>query len=213
MLCSKEIAMTKRKIYCKYTKRILDLILSLVLIVFLLLPMFIIAVVIRADSSGGAVFKQKRIGRGGRIFVCYKFRTMYTCAPHNCAAASLEHPEAYITRVGRLLRRSSLDELPQLFNVLRGDMSLIGPRPLICEEEGMHRQRESVGVYMLRPGITGMAQIQGRNLLSDEEKLMGDTYYLKNVGFSLDLRILLRTVLKVISGEGVGIRGEGRIKK
>lgn len=192
-----------KRIYCRYIKRGLDLLLSLLLILLLLLPMLIIAVAIRCDSDGGALFKQKRRGRCGREFVCYKFRTMYKNAPRDMPASKGYDRSRYVTRVGRLLRRSSLDELPQLFNVLRGDMSLIGPRPLICEEAEMHRQRLEQGIYRLRPGITGMAQISGRNLLCDEDKLMGDRFYLENVRIGLDLKILLGTLWKVITGEGI----------
>ena len=200
----------EEKIYCRYIKRILDIILSFALLFFLLLPMFIIAVAIRADSEGNAIFKQKRLGRGGKAFICYKFRSMYIGAPPNMPAARLCDGEKYVTRVGRLLRRTSLDELPQLFNVLKGDMSLIGPRPLICEEEEIHRRRMDGGVYRLRPGITGMSQISGRNLLCDEEKLKGDLYYLENIKIWLDIKILFRTFFKVADGEGVRAQEQRR---
>ncbi len=193
----------EKSIYCRYTKRLLDIVLSFLLLFFLLLPMLFIAVAIRVDSRGNAIFKQKRMGRGGRIFVCYKFRSMYIDAPDRMPASKLCDGRKYVTRVGRLLRRTSLDELPQLFNVLKGDMSLIGPRPLICEEEEIHKRRMDGGVYSLRPGITGMSQINGRNLLCDEEKLRGDMYYLQNIRMWLDVKILFRTLFKVADGEGV----------
>lgn len=193
----------EQRIYCRYIKRILDLVLSFFLLLFLLLPMLVIAVAIRSDSCGSAIFKQKRMGRGGRIFVCYKFRTMYVNAPAHKSAAEFSDSQRYVTRVGGFLRRSSLDELPQLLNVLKGDMSLIGPRPLICEEKEIHKRRMDGGIYALRPGITGMSQISGRNLLCDEDKLLGDAYYLENVRIWLDIKILLKTFWKVIKGEGV----------
>lgn len=191
------------KIYCRYVKRVLDVFFSVWLITLLLLPMFIISVIIRADSSGNAIFKQKRLGRGGKTFVCYKFRTMYKYAPSTKSAAELSDRDRYITRVGKILRRTSLDEIPQLFNVLKGEMSLVGPRPLICEEKDIHKRRMEQGVYSLRPGITGMAQINGRNLLCDEEKLKSDSYYLQNVRIGLDARILFRTFFKVAKGDGI----------
>lgn len=200
----------EERIYCRYIKRILDVVLSFLLIFFLLLPMFIIAVAIRADSCGNAIFKQKRLGRGGKVFVCYKFRSMYITAPPDMPASKLCDGQKYITRVGRFLRRSSLDELPQLFNVLKGDMSLIGPRPLICEEEELHRRRMDGGIYRLRPGITGMSQINGRNLLCDEEKLRGDMYYLENIKLRLDIKILFRTFFKVAQGEGIQSAEQGK---
>lgn len=193
----------RKKIYCQYVKRALDIVFSIALIILLLLPMFLIAVIIRCDSEGNAIFRQRRVGRGGKIFTCYKFRTMYTDAPRDRAAADFKDIDRYITRTGRFLRRSSLDELPQLFNVFLGQMSLIGPRPLICEEGDMHRRRMEEGVYTLRPGITGVSQVSGRNMLGDEDKLTGDVYYLENVRLLLDVKILLRTLIKVFSGEGV----------
>lgn len=200
---SKRKKTCEEKIYCRYVKRTLDIILSFSLLTFLLLPMLLISVIIRADSEGAAIFKQKRFGRGGKAFICYKFRTMYKYAPPTKSAAELLDRDKYITRVGRFLRRTSLDELPQLFNVLKGEMSLVGPRPLICEEEEIHRKRMEQGVYSLRPGITGMAQISGRNLLGDDEKLAGDSYYLQNIKMGLDIKIIFRTLFKVAKGEGV----------
>ena len=196
----------EEKIYCRYIKRVLDVVLSSFLLIFLLLPMLAIAVVIRAETPGNAIFKQHRVGREGKEFVCYKFRTMYKSAPPALSAAELVDRDKYITRVGRILRRTSLDELPQLFNVLKGEMSLVGPRPLICEEREIHRKRFERGVYSLRPGITGMAQISGRNLLGDDEKLAGDSYYLQNIKMTLDAKIIFRTFFKVAKGEGVNSR-------
>jgi O-antigen biosynthesis protein WbqP len=191
-------------VYCRYIKRALDIFLSAILIFFLLLPMLVIALAVMAESSGGAIFRQKRRGRGGAEFTCYKFRTMYTYAPGNMPASSFSDHKKYVTGVGNFLRRSSLDELPQLFNVLRGDMSIVGPRPLICEEEKMHEGRLRNGVYSIRPGITGLAQINGRNSLCDEEKLEQDSIYLSDIRLGLDAKILFSTLKKVIRHEGVG---------
>ena len=192
----------EERVYCRYIKRMLDILLSGILLLFLMLPILIICVIIRLDSSGAAIFKQVRLGRRGVPFVCYKFRTMYIYAPTNMSA-TFEGRYRYITRVGKFLRRSSLDEIPQLFNVFKGDMSLVGPRPLISDEKKVHEGRMSKGVYSLRPGITGMAQISGRNLIGDEEKLKKDTYYLKNVKIWLDMKIILKTIAKVFKGEGI----------
>lgn len=203
----------EERIYCKYIKRILDALFSFLLLFFLLLPLFVICVIIRIDSPGKAIFKQKRIGRGGKPFVCYKLRTMYKNAPPTIPASAPEEQSKYITRVGRFLRRSSLDELPQLFNVLKGDMSLVGPRPLILEESGIHEGRMNEGVYKLRPGITGMAQIDGRNRLDDGEKLKRDAYYLQNIKMRLDAKIIFNTALKVIRGEGVDADRDRQISR
>lgn len=190
-------------IYCRYVKRALDIFLSAILISFLSLPMLIIAMAVMAESRGGAIFRQRRLGREGKEFVCYKFRTMYSHAPKNLSAAAFKDSWRYVTRVGGLLRRSSLDELPQLFNVLKGNMSLVGPRPLICEEAVMHDGRMKSGVYSLRPGITGLAQVNGRNALCDEEKLRQDGLYLRELGIGLDAKIIISTLKKVLTREGV----------
>ena len=189
--------------YCKYVKRILDIIFSTLLIALLSPVMVIIGVAIRVESSGGAIFKQKRVGQNKKAFVCLKFRTMRIDAPQNVPASKLLDSQKYITRVGRLLRRSSLDELPQLFNVLKGDMSLVGPRPLIFEEAEMHKKRESEGIYALRPGLTGLAQIKGRNLLLDCEKIENDKFYLENIKIRLDARIVFLTLGCVFVGKGI----------
>lgn len=190
-------------IYRRYVKRMLDIIFSTMLIVLLLPLMVIIGALIRIDSSGGAIFKQKRMGRNAKEFTCYKFRTMQKEAPHGIPAKDLADPERYVTRVGRFLRRSSLDELPQLFNVFLGNMSIVGPRPLICEEKEIHRLRGEAGIYTLRPGITGLAQINGRNLLCDSEKIENDRIYLDNLKIRLDAKILFLTLGCVIGGKGI----------
>ena len=195
--------MNAKRIYCKYVKRVLDIFFSIILIVFSFPIMIIIGAAVRIDSSGGAIFKQKRMGKDGKIFVCYKFRTMYIDTPCNIPAKSFVGSDKYVTRVGAFLRRSSLDELPQLFNVLLGDMSIVGPRPLICEEEEMHHIRKSAGIYALRPGLTGLAQVKGRNLLCDSEKLENDKVYLDSVKLRLDIKIVFMTIGCVIGGKGI----------
>lgn len=192
----------KRRIYA-VAKRLGDVIFSLALLFLLALPMLLIAILIRLTSKGGAIFKQKRVGRGGRLFTCYKFRTMYIYAPPNRPTASFPDSQKYITPIGRLLRRSSLDELPQLLNVLIGDMSLVGPRPLIVDETELHRIRERCGVYSIRPGITGLAQIRGRDMLTDSDKARFDVRYVRNMSALQDMRILLTTLLRAANGSGV----------
>lgn len=195
-------------IYCKYVKRFLDIFFSVILIIFLLPLMLIISLAIVLETKGGAIFKQNRMGRNGKIFVCYKFRTMKRDAPHSIPAKELADPDKYVTAIGKLLRRSSLDELPQLFNVLKGDMSIVGPRPLICEENEIHNLRKSAGIYALRPGLTGLAQINGRNLLCDSEKIENDKRYLDNVGMRLDAKIVFMTFGCVFLGIGVTSRNK-----
>lgn len=186
-----------------YGKRFLDLLLSGLLLCFLWLPMLVIGGVIRLTSSGGAIFRQIRVGREGRLFICYKFRTMYEGAPRDCPTSEFYDADRYVTPVGRFLRKSSLDELPQLWNVLRGDMSLVGPRPLIPKEQEVHAWRQRCGVYRIRPGMTGLAQVCGRDRLPDTEKARLDVRYAKTMSLRVDCRIVGQTFLRVFSGEGI----------
>jgi lipopolysaccharide/colanic/teichoic acid biosynthesis glycosyltransferase len=155
------------------------------------------------DSKGGAIFKQKRVGKDEKPFVCYKFRTMFEFAPPNRPSGDFKDSYKYVTRVGRFLRKTSLDELPQLFNVIKGDMSIVGPRPLIIEEREMHERRKKNGVYSLRPGLTGLSQIRGRDRVSDEDKIRYDTEYVSSVWFVRDISIVARTFGKVLRSEGI----------
>jgi len=184
-------------------KRISDILLASVAVVLLVIPMLLIAVAVYADDPGKVIFAQYRIGLHGKTFLLYKFRTMRQNAPRYVAAAELYAPEKYITRVGKFLRRASLDELPQLFNILLGDMSLIGPRPLIPQEQYIHTLREKYGVYQIRPGMTGLAQINGRDKLSADEKVRYDVAYLKDFGCRQDISIILATLPGVLSGDGI----------
>lgn len=181
-------------------KRILDVFFSLILLFLLALPMCLIALAVVIDSSGGAIFRQTRVGREGREFVCYKFRTMYSTAPESCPKSRLLDAKRYVTPVGAFLRRTSLDELPQLFNVLIGDMSLVGPRPLVAEEGEIHSLRMRCGVYRLRPGITGLSQISGRDDLGDIEKVRLDTRYARDMSLLSDTRIILGTLRHAATG-------------
>ena len=191
----------KKKKYC-VLKRILDVMFSAILIIFLSLPMLIIWIAIRLDTPGKGIFRQIRVGQEGRLFECYKFRTMFESAPPCRPSSQFADAQRYVTPVGRFLRRTSLDELPQLFNVIKGDMSLVGPRPLILAEREVHEGRRKNGVYALRPGMTGLSQINGRDGLSDREKIDTDTRYLCEFGFIQDVKIIAKTLTAVVSGEG-----------
>ena len=197
----------------RIVKRLLDIIASVFLIVLFCLPLLVLMACIRLTSEGAAIFKQKRVGRNGKVFVCYKLRTMYENAPPSLSTAEFFDAERYVTPIGRLLRRTSLDELPQLLNVLKGDMSIIGPRPLIPEEKALHQKRQERGIYSIRPGMTGLAQVKGRDMLTDSEKLVFDCEYVNNMSLLLDLKILFFTAFNVVTGKGVGDRKkEKRIK-
>lgn len=183
-------------------KRVLDIVISLLGITICLLPMGFLALAIYLDDPGPVIFSQYRVGLYGKRFKLYKFRTMKRQTPKYLATFELESPEKYITRIGRLLRKTSLDEIPQLFNVLKGDMSLIGPRPLISDEFEMHTMRMRFGVYNIRPGITGLAQVKGRDLMNAEEKIHWDVKYLKEFSFRTDVKVLLMTLPCVLKQKG-----------
>lgn len=197
-------------VYCA-VKRGLDFILAALGLLVLLIPFAITALVVYIDDPGKVFFVQKRVGRKGKLFNLYKFRTMKMDTPKYMATSDVDDPDKYITRAGRVLRKLSLDEIPQLFNVLKGDMSLVGPRPLIPNEEEIHTMRDRFGVYAVRPGVTGLAQINGRDLVSPAEKVRWDVRYVEKFGFRMDVKILFATVPKIFGGEGVveGYGGEG----
>ncbi len=198
----KEAKCMKHGVY-RFFKRMGDIIISLLAILILWPLMLILAICIRIDSKGPAVFSHNRVGLHGRLFKIYKFRSMRTDAPREMATKDLENPYSYITRSGKFLRKTSLDELPQLFNVLKGDMSLVGPRPLI-ENEGksIHRMRFDAGVYTVRPGMTGWAQVNGRDYVPDAEKVAFDKEYSDNLSFCFDMKIIFRTVAVVFKRDG-----------
>ena len=193
-------------------KRFFDIVFSAVGIVLFALPIFVFMIVISATSAGSPIFKQKRIGREGKTFVCFKLRTMYIGAPQR-STAEFADAGKYITPIGRFLRRTSLDELPQLVNVLRGDMSIIGPRPLIPEEGEVHEKRAELGVYRLRPGITGLAQGRGRDMASDDKKVLWDYEYLEKISFITDIKIAFLTLGNVMVGKNISMGKDRSAKK
>jgi O-antigen biosynthesis protein WbqP len=183
-------------------KRVFDVGVSIFLLVVLSPVFSACALAVRFSSPGPVIFKSRRIARGGAVFEMLKFRTMREGAPQ-VATHLLANPEDLVTPVGKFLRRSSLDELPQLWNVLRGDMSLVGPRPALFNQEDLIALRRRSGVEALRPGITGWAQVCGRDGISTEEKATLDAEYLRKRTFLFDLRILFLTVFKVLQSEGI----------
>ena len=192
----------KKKLFYRFIKRAFDILASLLAMIVLALPMLVIAIAIKVDSKGPVIFKQKRIGRNGRSFYCYKFRSMSTSAPHDAATSVLENPEQYITRVGRVLRKFSLDELPQLYCCFVGTMSVIGYRPLVLTEEKCNDMRNRLGVFEMRPGISGYAQVYGRDDVYYKNKALMDAEYVKKASLGLDIKLILKTVLIVISRKG-----------
>lgn len=188
--------------YNKFLKRFLDIILSFFAIIILAIPMFIIAVVIKIDSKGPVVFTQKRVGKNKKHFMIYKFRTMRSDTPSNMPTHMLEDPQMWITRVGKILRKTSLDELPQIFNIFKGDMSIIGPRPALWNQFDLIEERDKYSANDIRPGLTGLAQISGRDELEIPIKAKLDGEYADKMGFLMDLKCFFMTFVKVVKSDG-----------
>lgn len=191
------------QIYQTTIKRILDAFFGVLLLICLLPLMLVLAIWIKLDSKGPVLFKQERVGRNGKRFTIYKFRSMSDDAPHQMATSEFDTALSYITRSGQLMRKTSLDELPQLVNVVKGEMSFIGPRPLIPKEEKVLRLRHANGAESLAPGITGLAQVRGRDEVTDTQKADYDGEYASNVTLRGDFSILVETVLAVLARRGV----------
>lgn len=183
-------------------KRALDFLAGLIGIILLSPVMIIVSLIILITDGRPVLFKQQRVGKGNKLFTVYKYRTMRN-GTGDIATEELKDADEKITKVGRFLRIYSIDELPQLFNILNGTMSLVGPRPLIPAEENIRRLREEYNVYSVTPGITGLAQINGRDNLSIEEKALLDKEYIENQSLLLDIKIILKTFKKVIHHDDV----------
>ena len=183
-------------------KRIFDLLLGVAILVLLLAPMLLIAIAVYLSSKGPALYWSDRVGKNNKIFKMPKFRSMLIDTP-DVATHLLDNPAVYLSRIGGFLRRSSLDELPQLFSVLKGDMSFVGPRPALFNQEDLIALRSEKSVDKLLPGITGWAQVNGRDELSIPDKVALDVEYLKRQSFWFDIKILWMTFVKVIKRDGV----------
>ena len=188
--------------YKKYIKRFIDIFLSVVGVIVLAPVWLILIIAIKLDSPGPVLFRQKRVGAGGHYFNILKFRTMRIDTP-DVATHLLENPDAYITKLGKFLRKSSLDELPQMFNILAGDMSIIGPRPALWNQYDLIEKREKKGVNTLRPGLTGWAQVNGRDEVSIDEKVALDAEYLRRMSFGFDVKCFFATIFSVLRADGV----------
>lgn len=196
-------------IYSKI-KRVIDIMLSLIGLV-LLTPFFIILIIgIKLDSSGPILFKQKRVGKNKRHFNILKFRTMRIDTPKDTPTHLLVNPDQYITRMGRFLRKTSLDELPQIFNIIAGQMSIIGPRPALWNQYDLIEERDKYHANDVLPGLTGWAQINGRDELPIDVKARLDGEYIDQFGFKMDLRCFFGTIVSVIKSDGVVEGGTGR---
>lgn len=187
----------------KYIKRIFDFIVSVIGLILLSPLYLILSICIKCTSSGPIHFKQERVGQNEKLFTIYKFRTMKIDTPKNVPTHLLENPESYITGVGKFMRKTSLDELPQIINIIRGDMSIIGPRPSLAIQEDLNALRRQNGASVLKPGLTGLAQIKGRDELPIDLKAQYDGDYAQNVTFMNDLKIFFGTILSVAKSDGV----------
>ena len=183
-------------------KRIFDLLLGVAILVILVVPMLLISIAVRLSSKGPALYWSDRVGKNNKIFKMPKFRSMLTDTPA-VATHLLDNPGAYLSPIGGFLRHSSLDELPQLFSVLKGDMSFVGPRPALFNQDDLIALRSKKGVNKLLPGITGWAQINGRDELSIPDKVALDVEYMQRQSFWFDIKILWMTFLKVANRDGV----------
>ena len=199
--------------YKKLVKRLLDLVLSLAGLIVSAIPMAVITLVIKREDPGPAVFKQKRFGIHKSFFTLYKFRSMKMSTPHDVPTHQLEDPEQYLLKSGKFIRKYSLDELPQLLNIFKGDMSVIGPRPALWNQDDLIEERDKYGANDVKPGLTGWAQINGRDELEIPVKAKLDGEYAQKLSFLFDCRCFFGTFLKVLRHEGVVEGGTGELAK
>lgn len=179
--------------------------------VILAIPMLAVALAIFIDDPGPVFFKQKRIGIGRSYFNCYKFRSMKMSTPHDVPTHMLSDPDQYITRCGRFIRKMSIDELPQIFNIIKGDMAIVGPRPALWNQEDLADERDKYGANDVRPGLTGWAQINGRDELEIPVKARLDGEYVGKMSFAFDCKCFFGTFLSVLRHEGVVEGGTGEM--
>ncbi len=188
--------------YQHFIKRLLDIILSFIAIIILLIPMLVIALIILITDPGPVFFKQKRYGKDKKYFKILKFRSMKVDTP-DVPTDKLKNPEQYVTSIGKFLRKTSLDELPQIFNIFIGQMSFIGPRPALWNQKELIKLRDKVHANDVRPGLSGWAQINGRDDISEKKKAQLDGEYIKNLSFAFDIKCFFGTFMKVAKSEGV----------
>lgn len=200
------------KMYKSFFKRLLDILLSFIGAVVLLPVFLIVAIVIVADDPGPVFFKQKRVGKNKKLFWLHKFRSMKVKTP-DIPTHLLSNPEQYITRAGRFLRKTSLDELPQIYDILLGKMSIIGPRPALWNQEDLIAERDKYGANDIKPGLTGWAQINGRDELEIAEKARLDGEYVEKLSFAFDCKCFFGTIKSVLHQDGVVEGGTGEISK
>ena len=188
--------------YRKFLKRVLDIIVAITLGIVLIVPLFFVAILVKLTSKGPIFFKQERFGVNSKPFTLYKFRSMTEGAPVK-ANSEFNDITSYITPFGMFIRKTSIDELPQLLNIIKGDMSFIGPRPLAITDEKVLALRKKSGADQVRPGISGLAQVNGRNNISDENKAAYDAKYASQLSMQLDIVLITETLVSVIKRDGI----------
>lgn len=193
-------------------KRLLAILISGLAIIILSPVLLAVAIAIKCDSKGPVLFKQKRVGKDKQHFMIYKFRSMYVDAPADMPTHMLKDPTAMITKVGAFLRKTSLDELPQLFNIFKGEMAIVGPRPALWNQYDLIAERDKYNANSIRPGLTGWAQINGRDELEIDEKSRLDGYYVAHMSFLMDLKCFIGTFISVLKSDGVVEGGTGTKK-
>lgn len=199
--------------YKYFLKRVIDFILSLIGLI-VLSPVFIILCIwIKLDSKGPIFFRQKRVGKNKKHFNILKFRTMYIDTPKDMPTHMLSNPDQYITKAGKFLRKTSLDELPQIINILKGEMAIIGPRPALWNQDDLIAERDKYGANDIKPGLTGWAQINGRDELEIDVKAALDGEYVRRMSFSFDVKCFFGTITSVLKHEGVVEGGTGELHK
>lgn len=194
-------------------KRLLAILISGLAIIILSPVLLAVAIAIKCDSKGPVLFKQKRVGKDKKHFMIYKFRSMYVDAPADMPTHMLKDPTAMITKIGAFLRKTSLDELPQLFNIFKGEMAIVGPRPALWNQYDLIAERDKYNANSIRPGLTGWAQINGRDELEIDEKSRLDGYYVAHMSFLMDLKCFFGTFISVLKSDGVLEGGTGTKKE
>jgi O-antigen biosynthesis protein WbqP len=207
------IEVDKKVIYRTFIKKIIDIILAFVGIVVLSPVFFLLIVCIKLDSKGPVLFKQRRIGKGKSEFYILKFRTMKIDTPKDTPTHLLKDPESYITRVGKFMRKTSLDELPQILNILKGEMSIIGPRPCLWNQYDLITERDKYGANDIYPGLTGWAQINGRDELPIDIKAKLDGEYVEKMSFGFDVQCFFGTIISIVKHDGVVEGGTGEMER
>lgn len=197
----------------RVVKRLLAILISGLAIIILSPVLLAVAIAIKCDSKGPVLFKQKRVGKDKKHFMIYKFRSMYVDAPADMPTHMLKDPTAMITKIGAFLRKTSLDELPQLFNIFKGEMAIVGPRPALWNQYDLIAERDKYNANSIRPGLTGWAQINGRDELEIDEKSRLDGYYVAHMSFLMDLKCFIGTFISVLKSDGVVEGGTGTKKE